>query len=59
MAVLQAGETVTPAGGRSTAAVIEIRSGGSALDDALVELLSRAVRRRGGNVQLVLGGRNA
>jgi hypothetical protein len=56
LAVLQAGETVTPAGGST---VIEIRSGGSQLDDLLVEILSRAVRRRGGNVQLALGGRNA
>jgi hypothetical protein len=56
LAVLQAGETVIPAGGGS---VIEIRSGGSQLDDLLVEILSRAVRRRGGNVQLALGGRNA
>lgn len=51
-----AGETVTPAGGGT---VLEIRSGGSALDDLLVEILSNAVRVRGGNVQLVLGGRNA
>ena len=39
-------------GGRT---VIEIRSGGSRLDDLLVEILRRAVRTRGGNVQLVLG----
>jgi hypothetical protein len=51
-----AGETVTPAGG---GAVIEIRSSGSQLDDLLVEILSRSIRRRGGNVQTVLGGRNA
>jgi len=57
LAILQAGETVTPAGGGG--AVLEIRSGGSQLDDLLVEVLSRAIRRRGGNVQLVLGGRNA
>lgn len=57
LAILQAGETVTPAG--QAGAVIEIRSGGTTLDDALVEILSRAVRVRGGNVQLVLGGRNA
>lgn len=58
MAILQAGETVTPAG-QSSGAVIEIRSGGSQLDDLLVDVLSRAVSRRGGNVQLVLGSRNA
>lgn len=58
-AILQAGETVIPAGGRSGSTVLEIRSGGTQLDDLLLEILSRAVRRRGGNVQLVLGGRNA
>lgn len=58
LAVLQAGETVTPAGGPAMMS-IEIRSGGTQLDDLLVEILSRSVRRRGGNVQLVLGGRNA
>lgn len=58
LAVLQAGETVSPvtSGGNT---VIEIRSGGSQLDDLLVEVLAKAVRRRGGNAQLVLGGRNA
>jgi hypothetical protein len=56
LAVLQAGETVTPAGGGT---VIEIRSGGSQLDDLLVEILGRAISRRGGNVQFVLGGRHA
>ena len=38
---------------------LEIVSGGSKLDDFLVELISRAVRVRGGNVQLVLGGKKA
>lgn len=58
LAVLQAGERVTTRGGGDRS-VIEIRGDGSALADGLVELLSRAVRSRGGNVQLVLGGRNA
>jgi uncharacterized protein YqgC (DUF456 family) len=53
-----AGETVLPPG-RSAGGDLVIRSGGTQLDDLLVEILSRAVRRRGGNVQLVLGGRNA
>ncbi len=53
LAILQAGETVTPAG---AAPALVIRSGGAALDDLLVEVLSRAVRDRGGNVQVVLGG---
>jgi phage-related protein len=55
LAILQAGERVTPAGANG-GTVIEIRSGGSRLDDLLVELLSGAVRARGGDVQLVLGG---
>ncbi|MEV8395914.1 MULTISPECIES: phage tail tape measure protein [unclassified Streptomyces] len=39
-------------GGRT---VLEIRSGGSKLDDLLVELLRKAIRTRGGDVQIVLG----
>jgi hypothetical protein len=35
--------------------VLEINSGGSAMDDLLVQVLRKAVRTRGGNVQLVLG----
>jgi Prophage tail length tape measure protein len=35
--------------------ILEIRSGGSRMDDLLVELLRNAVRVRGGNVQLALG----
>ena len=35
--------------------VIEIRSGGTRMDDLFVELLRRAIRVRGGNVQVVLG----
>jgi phage-related protein len=54
LAVLQAGERVIPAGGGART-VIEIRSGGARLDDLLVEVLSRAVRARGGNVQVALG----
>jgi hypothetical protein len=59
LALLQGGETVTSVSGAGGGVIIEIKSGGSELDDVLVEVLSRAVRRRGGNVQLVLGGRNA
>lgn len=39
-------------GGRS---VLEIRGDGSRLADFLLELLRKAIRERGGNVQLVLG----
>lgn len=55
LAVLQAGERVTPAGGGGAATVIEIRSGGSRMDDLLLELLRSAIKDRGGNVQVVLG----
>lgn len=59
--------SVTPAGQSATAArrsggdgggaaVIEIKSGGSRLDDLLVEILRKAIRVQGGNVQSVLGG---
>ncbi len=57
------GSAVTPAsntramlqGGGTTTVVLEINSAGSAMDNLLVELLRKAVRVRGGNVQLVLG----
>lgn len=55
LAVLQAGETVTPAGGSAPVTIL-IDSGGSRLDDLLVAILARAVGQRGGNVQAVLGG---
>lgn len=35
--------------------VIEIKSGGSKMDDMLVEMLRKSIRVRGGNVQVVLG----
>ncbi len=57
MAILQAGERVIPAKDNGRATVLEIHSGGTALDDLLVEILSRAVRGRGGDVQVVLSGR--
>jgi hypothetical protein len=59
LALLQAGEEVRSVSGAGGRDVLLIKSGGTELDDVLVEILSRAVRRRGGNVQLVLGGRNA
>jgi hypothetical protein len=40
--------------------VLEIRSGGSRLDDAIVEIIRQAVKvRGGGNVQIALGRRGA
>lgn len=55
MAILQAGETVLPATSSGGPEIV-IRSGGARLDDLLVEVLSRAIQGRGGNVQTVLGG---
>lgn len=54
LAILQAGERVTPAG-KSDRTVIELRSDGSRLGDLLVEVLARSIRVRGGDVQAVLG----
>jgi len=55
LAVLQAGEKVTPAGQSGGRTVLELRSSGSRVDDLLVEILARAIKGRGGNVQVVLG----
>ncbi|MFI6763856.1 hypothetical protein ACIBF5_32510 [Micromonospora sp. NPDC050417] len=55
LALLQAGERITPAGRNGEPTVLVIQSSGSKLDDLLVELLRGAVKRRGGNVQVVLG----
>lgn len=54
VALLQAGERVTPAG-QSGTAVLELRSSGARVDDFLIEMLARAIKGRGGNVQVVLG----
>lgn len=62
LAVLQAGETVSPTqGGRGSGGntMITIDSRGSKLDELLVEVLSKAIRNVGGNVQRGIGGRNA
>jgi hypothetical protein len=55
LALLQAGERVTPAGQAGAPMVLEVRSGGSKLDDLLVEVLRKAIRSKGGDVQVVLG----
>jgi hypothetical protein len=47
------------AGGGSTRVELVISSGGSETDEFLLKLIRRAVRVRGGNVQLVLAGRPA
>ena len=44
-------------GGGGGGGIIEIKSSGSRVDDMLIEILREAVRVRGGNVQLVIGGR--
>lgn len=56
LAILEAGERVIPANQANAPLMIHISSGGSRLDDLLVEILARAIRVRGGDVQLVLGG---
>lgn len=55
LAILQAGETVLPAGGGRGGAVLELRSDGSKLSDLLIEIIRDGVRTRGGNAQRVLG----
>jgi phage-related minor tail protein len=62
---LAPGSTVIPHGqsenmaaqasGQGGAMVLELHSGGSRLDELILELIRRAVRVRGGNVQTVLG----
>jgi phage-related protein len=56
---LPGGSRVSPSAGGMSASgqpiVLEIRSGGARIDDMLVEILRKAVRVQGGNVQLVLG----
>lgn len=51
-ATASSGPVAGPGGGR---VVLELHSSGSAVDDFLVDLLRRAVRVRGGDVQIVLG----
>jgi hypothetical protein len=46
-------------GGGVTRVELEIHSGGSETDEFLLKMIRRAVRVRGGNVQLVLAGRPA
>lgn len=55
LAILQAGERVSTRGSGG-GMDLTIRAGSSRLDEVLVEVLSKAVRDRGGNVQVVLGG---
>jgi hypothetical protein len=50
LAVLQAGERVIPANGRGSGGDVVIRSDGSRLGDAIVELIARAVRDAGPEV---------
>jgi len=58
LAVLQAGETVTAVGGGSAGGgqAVVLVSDGSALAEAIVEIVRHAVRRAGGNAQTALGG---
>lgn len=43
------------AGGGEARGLLEIRSGGSDLDELFLRILRRVIRQRGGNVQVVLG----
>jgi hypothetical protein len=57
LAVLQAGEKISsPASSGGSAETIYVRGD---LGDMLIEILARAIGRRGGNAQYVLGGKNA
>lgn len=47
LGILEAGERVIPNGAGSPAEELVIRSGGSRLDDAIVEIIARSVRLRG------------
>lgn len=58
LAILQAGERVTPSTASDSPTTFVIKSGGSRFDDLLVEVLAGAVRDRGGDVQVVLGSGN-
>jgi hypothetical protein len=55
LAVLQAGERVTPMGGGSHAEPLLLGSDGSEFGDFLVDQIRKSVARRGGDVQRVLG----
>lgn len=57
VALLQAGERVIPAGGSSGAATTVVLQGGDAFWGSVIDEISRRVGERGGDVQLVLGGR--
>lgn len=56
LAVLQAGERVTPASGAAST-MLELHSSGNRVDDLLMEIFARAVKARGGNVQVAVMGR--
>jgi hypothetical protein len=55
MAILQAGERIEPASRADGRTVLELRGDGE-LARLLVELLRKAIRTQGGDVQVVLGG---
>lgn len=55
LAVLKAGERVTGGRNSSGGGSITISSGGTRLDDLLVEVLRKAIKNQGGDVQVVLG----
>jgi trimeric autotransporter adhesin len=50
-------EGMLSAGGGSGRVTLEVHSGGSRMDDLIVEIIRKSVRVKGGNVQRVLGAR--
>jgi hypothetical protein len=54
-AMLGSGGAGGGGGGGGGVVVLEINSGGSRLDDLLVEVLRKSIRSKGGDVQVVLG----
>lgn len=56
LAILQAGEMVTPAGGGGGPVELVLRSDGSAFADLVLKAIRDAVSRRGGDAARALGG---
>jgi hypothetical protein len=49
---------VVGSGGRADPLVLELRSSGSDIDELLLKILRKAIKNRGGDVQVVLTGRS-
>lgn len=55
LAMVRAGERITATSGGGSGTTLVIKSDGSKLADALIEVLKKAIRVQGGDVQVVLG----